>query len=250
VSVDEKWLKVGGVWQYLFAAVDCVSGYPLHVALYPSNNGNYCKLFLLELKSLGYIPRVIITDGWDAYIQAILNVFPQAEHLYCRFHVISSIFRRLKKYRMFDSKWFRLVGRLFQTRSKRTVLRRVGKLEDSLGEEKSPRILGGLLKKLPKLLRAVGSTKWPSTSNAVESFFSVFDRFYRTKGPFCDEASAKKHIKLFLLGYLFKIGVKGQPCPLEKAGVDVAQLPLYHLINRPNVFALKERMTEKYREVA
>jgi transposase-like protein len=72
VSVDEKWIKVAGVWWYVFAAVDCVSGYPLHVVLYPSNSGVYCKLFLLELKRLGYVPKVIITDGWDGYIQAIL----------------------------------------------------------------------------------------------------------------------------------------------------------------------------------
>ncbi len=37
-SVDEKWIKVGSCWWYLFAAVDCVSGYPLLVRVYPSNS--------------------------------------------------------------------------------------------------------------------------------------------------------------------------------------------------------------------
>jgi hypothetical protein len=38
------------------------------VALLPSNATPYCKLFLLQLKALGYHPKVIITDGWDAYV--------------------------------------------------------------------------------------------------------------------------------------------------------------------------------------
>jgi hypothetical protein len=62
VAMDEKWVLIGGVFWYLFAAVDCVTGCPLHVALYPSNSGVYCKLFLLELKRLGYRPTIIITD--------------------------------------------------------------------------------------------------------------------------------------------------------------------------------------------
>ena len=50
VAVDEKWVKIEGVWWYLFAAVDHVSGLPLHVTLFPCNNGAYCHLFLLQLK--------------------------------------------------------------------------------------------------------------------------------------------------------------------------------------------------------
>jgi hypothetical protein len=36
------------------------------VALLPSNATPYCARFLLQLKALGYAPKVIITDGWDA----------------------------------------------------------------------------------------------------------------------------------------------------------------------------------------
>jgi DDE superfamily endonuclease len=80
VAVDEKGLKVAGVWWYLFVAVDHVSGFPLHVALLPSNATPYCALFLLQLKARGYHPTVIITDGWDAYVKAIARVFPNAQH--------------------------------------------------------------------------------------------------------------------------------------------------------------------------
>jgi len=128
VEADEKWIKIAGVWGYLFAAVDAVTGYPLHLALYPSDSGSYCKLFLLELKQLGYAPVVIIPDGWNAYLRAISEVFPQAEHLLCRFHVLRSVFRRLRKAGVWESKVWKAVGKLFRTRDKRTVRRRVARL--------------------------------------------------------------------------------------------------------------------------
>lgn len=97
VAVDEKWIKIAGVGWYLFVAVDHVSGLPLHVALLPSNATPYCTLFLLQLKALGYDPKVIITDGWDADVTAIARVFPHAQHLLGRFHALHAAFRRLRQ---------------------------------------------------------------------------------------------------------------------------------------------------------
>jgi len=250
VEVDEKWIKIAGVWWYLFAAVDAVTGYPLHLALYPSNGGNYCRLFLLELKQLGYAPMLIITDGWNAYVRAISEVFPQAEHLLCRFHVLRSLFRRLRKAGVWESKVWKLAGKLFRTRDKRTVRRRVARLcgwVEALGKGE---VVSGLLEKLSQVLPAVGSTWRPSTANGVERFFGAFDRFYLVKGPFCDLASANKHLHLFVLWYLLRVGAKGQACPFERAGGEVARLPLYHLLNRPKVGMLRERMAQQYRLAA
>jgi hypothetical protein len=66
VAVDAKWLTIAGVGWYLFVAVDPVSGLPRHVALWPANATPSCALCLLQRKALGYRPKVIITDGWDA----------------------------------------------------------------------------------------------------------------------------------------------------------------------------------------
>ena len=249
MAIDEKWIKIAGKFWYLFVAVDCMTGYPLHVRLYPSNSEGYCKLFLLELRKLGYSPKVIVTDGHDPYIKAIKKVFPKAEHLLCCFHVLKSVFRRFRKAKIFDSKIAEMIGNIFRTSYKRTVQRRIARIREKLVPLKAvDRVLGGLDKKLPQLLKAVGSTWRPSTSNAVEGFYSRFEHFYKLKGPFCDETSAQKHVDLFLLGYLLTIGAQGQPCPLEKSGEDVAQLPLYHLLNRPNVIALKDRIIKQYRQ--
>lgn len=248
VSVDEKMIKIGACYWLLFVAVDCVTGYPLHIAVYSSNSTNYCTLFLAGLKAKGYLPTVIITDGWDGYIKSIAKAFPNAQHLLCRFHVIRSIFRRLRKHHIFDWGIRTKVGKLFKTKYKRTVLRRIEKLKTLLGLPLIEAVLGGLMVKLPQVIKAVGSRWRPSTSNAVEQFFSKFDRFYRLKGPFQNEASAQKHIRLFMLGYLFSIAANGQACPLEKARQDVARVPFYHLINQPNIMALKERMAQQYQK--
>ena len=187
VAVDEKWIKIAGVWWYLFVAVDHVSGLPLHVALLPSNAKPYCMLFLFQLKALGYRPKVIITDGWDAYVKAIAHVFPDAEHLLCRFHALRAAFRRLRKHLPSGKArrpWANKLKGLFRTPSKRTVRRRLSKLEGEAHNGPAQAVVARLLAKLPQLLPAVGSTWRPTTSNAAERFLGAFDRFYRLKGRF------------------------------------------------------------------
>ncbi len=259
LAVDEKWVKIDGVWWYLFVAVDHVSGFPLHVALLPSNAQPYCRLFLLQLKALGYRPKTIITDGWDAYVKAIAKAFPNAEHLLCRFHALKAAFRRLKKgIRDWKERkgWGEKLKTLFHTPSKRTVKRRVERWKKEAEDTPAQGVIARLAAKLPKLLPAVGSTFRPSTSNAAERFLGAFDRFYRLKGPFQNEASARKHIQLFMLGYVFCAlssqtrAEKRGLCPLQLAGYQVAHLPFFHMVNRPNVTRLQKGMADQYAEVA
>lgn len=259
IAVDEKWVKVEGVWWYLFAAVDSVSGFPLHVALLPSNSQAYCRLFLLQVKALGYVPKVIITDGWDAYAGAIAAVFPNAQHLLCRFHALVAAFRRLKE-AIQDWKgravWTEKLKKLFHTSSKRTVQRRMERLKAQAEGTPAKDTIARLFAKLPRLLPAVGSTFRPSTANAAERFLGAFDRFYRLKGPFQNHTSAEKHIRLFLLGYVFHtFSVQAQQdkqglCPLQLAGYPVAHIPLFHLFNRPDPDRLRQGMAQGYAQVA
>ena len=106
--------------------------------------------------------------------------------------------------------------------------------------------------KLPKLLPAVGSTWRPTTSNAVERFFGAFDRFYQLKGPFQHEASAHKHVALFMLGYVFETAsadaaaARQGRCPLQVAGYEVDTIPLFHLLNRPNPARLCQGLAAGY----
>jgi len=259
LCVDEKWIKIHGVWWYLFVAVDHVSGFPLHVALFPHNSTPYCRTFLLQVKALGYRPKTIITDGWDAYVKAILTVFPNAQHLLCRFHALAAAFRRLKKSIKdwtLRKAWGEKLKTLFHTPSKRTVKRRLKRLKKEAEGTPALGVITRLIAKLPKLLPAIGSTKRPSTTNAAERFLGAFDRFYRQKGPFQHQASAKKHIQLFMIGYVFhalssqaKVENRGL-CPLQLAGYQVGHIPLFHMLNRPDVARLQKGMADQYAQVA
>ena len=249
VAVDEKEIKIGGVTWYLFVAVDCVTRFPLHIAIYPSNNGDYCLMFLLELKRKGYRPYLIVTDGWDAYIEAIKTAFPGAKHLLCRFHLIRSVFRRMKQIKFFDAESCKRLRKLFHSNDPRTVRRRVANLNAHLMTLGKEWVLEGLLKKLEQVMPAVGNpTRWPSTSNAAEWFFRDYERFYRLKGPFQHEKSAYKLTGLFVLGYMFRMGLDGQACPLERAQTDVSLIPFYHLLNRPKLSKLQELIAGQYHD--
>ena len=259
VAVDEKWVKIEGVWWYLFAAVDHVSGMPLHVTLFPCNNGAYCHLFLLQLKQLGYRPHVFITDGWDGYVKAIAQVFPGAEHLLCRFHALKATFRRLRQALGKASRsctWAAKLSRVFHSHDKRTVRRRLAALLKETASTPVAGVVARLEAKFSKLLPAVGSTFRPITSNRVEQFFAAFERFNRLKGPYQSEASARKHVALFMLGYVFRVysadateAHRGR-CPLELAGYEVARIPLFHLLNRPPVGRLQEAMAQRFAQAA
>jgi len=255
VAVDEKWLKIAGVWWYLFVAVDHVSGFPLHVALLPSNATPYCELFLLQLKARGYHPKVIITDGWDAYVKAIARVFPNAQHLLCRFHALRAAFRRLRQQVPSGNarrRWADKLKALFRTPSKRTVQRRLDTLQSEAHGSPAQAVVTRLLAKLPQLLPAVGSTWRPTTSNAAERFLGAFDRFYRAKGPFQNPASAQKHVDLFMLGFVFETfsaeaaAERQGRCPLQVAGYDVEAIPLFHVLNRPNPSRFRHAIAAEY----
>jgi transposase-like protein len=255
VAVDEKWIKIAGVWWYLFVAVDHVSGFPLHVALLPSHATPYCTLFLLQLKALGYHPKVLITDGWDADVGAIAQVFPHAQHLLCRFHALRAAFRRLHQHvptSQARRQWADQLQQVFRTPSKRTVRRRLERLQTEVQDSPAQAVVARLLLKVPQLLPAVGSTWRPTTSNAAERFLGAFDRFYRAKGPFQNQTSAQKHVDLFLLGYVFETfsaeatAERQGRCPLQLAGYEVGAIPLFHLLNRPHPSRLRHAIAAGY----
>jgi transposase-like protein len=243
VAVEEKWRKSAGVWWSLLVAVDHVSGLPFHVARWPSNATPDCARFLLQRKALGYHPPVIITDGWDAYVKAMARVFPNAQHLLGRLHALRAALRRLRQQVPSGNarrRWADKRKALFRTPSKRTGQRRLDTLHIEAHGSPAQAVVPRLLATLPPLLPAVGSPGRPTTSHAAERFLGAFDRFYRAKGPLQNPASAQKHVDLCMVGYVFETfaaeaaAERQGRCPLPVAGYDVAAIPLFHVLNRPN----------------
>ena len=225
------------------------------MALLPSNATPYCALFLLQLKALGYHPKVSITDGWDAYVTAIARGFPNAQHLLCRFHALRAAFRRLRLHvpgGTVRRLWADKLKALFRTPSKRTVQRRLDTLQAQAQDSPAQAVVPRLLATVPQLLPAGGSTWRPTTSNAAERFLGAFDRFYRLKGPFQNVASAQKHVALCMLGSVFETfsaeaaAERQGRCPLQLAGCEVGAIPLFHVLNRPNPSRLRHVIAAGY----
>ncbi len=51
-----------------------------------------------------------------------------------------------------------------------------------------------------------------------------------------------------MLQYMFRLGVKGQACPLERSNQEVSLIPFYHLVNRPNILKLKSMIADQYKK--
>lgn len=72
-------------------ASDPISDNPIACALVSSNDGAHMLRFLRNLKNHGFSPETVITDRSALYPKTIAEVWPEAKHQLCVFHVISDI---------------------------------------------------------------------------------------------------------------------------------------------------------------
>jgi hypothetical protein len=236
VYIDEKWLKIRGKWLYWFVVLDIQTGLPVLAALLPSTGKWACRWIGVMLKRIGKIPRVIITDGLSSYSHVMKGMGREAKHILCHFHYQQGITRWLKK--RFENKdeiavRKKKMKRVLQTNDKRTVIRRLGKLEDSAEQLGIGEWVEQTQEKLPKLLPSVGSACIPRTTNAIERFFRAFNQFYEKRCGFFTVVSAKRELILFLVIYLFIRQPESGKAPIESIMSDAREMPFYKLINDP-----------------
>jgi transposase-like protein len=239
VYVDEKWLKIRGRWQYWFVVLDVTTELPVLAALLPSRSQWACRWVGAQLHRLKKIPRVIITDGLQAYAYLV----PGAKHILCRFHHQQGVTRWLKQHFTAAAEITArkpAMKKLLQTHDKRTVRRRLARLREQAPALGITAWVTGVEEKLPQLLCSVGSTRLPSTTNAIERFFRAFQRFYTTRGGFHSVLSAKRELVLFLVVYVFTQQATTGQAPIEVIVPEARRMPLYRLINDP-FRALQER---------
>jgi transposase-like protein len=243
VYVDEKWLKIRGRWYYWFVVLDVPTELPVLAALLPSRGQWACRWVGRQLRQLKLVPQVLITDGLRAYAYLV----PEAKHVLCRFHHQQGVTHWLQQHFATEAEIKArkpAMKRLFQTRDKRTVRRRLARLRERAAALGITPWVKGVEEKLPQLICSVGSVRLPSTSNAVERFFRAFQRFYRTRGGFHSVLSAKRELLLFLVVYLFTQHATTGQAPIEGIVPEARRMPLYHLINDP-FRALQERENVK-----
>ena len=98
VGIDEVHLHdEQGKKQYLVVAVDPINDRTILFDLVDSRDSDALKGFLEQLKEMGVDPLVVITDMWKAYHSAIRDVFPEADHQLCVFHVIQAMMKHTNK---------------------------------------------------------------------------------------------------------------------------------------------------------
>lgn len=266
--LDEKWLKIRKTWHYWFVSVDHDSGLPVFHDLLPTRTKWACRLFVVKLKRLGKRPSVIITDGLKGYLSAIAKVFPNAKHVLCLFHHQHSVTRCVNtQFGETDQEEANAaktrMKQVVQTHDTRTVKRRLDRLEH-IAKEKGWKIMDWIQRtrdKLPHLLPAARSNRYPRTTNEIERFFRAFGRFYKTRCGFHSVTSAKREIIFFMVVYLFTIQAESGTAPIEKILPATTTMPLYRLLNYPfagempshppqHVKPVENMATESVKEVA
>lgn len=75
----------------LLLATDPVSNFPVAFALVRANDQDHMRRFLGNLKNHGFAPKVVVTDGSNLYPSVLAELWPQARHQLCVFHVLKDI---------------------------------------------------------------------------------------------------------------------------------------------------------------
>jgi Transposase len=75
----------------LLLATDPISDLPVGFALVVANDQDHMRRFLKNLQAWGLMPRVVVTDDSNLYPAVLADLWPQAEHQLCVFHIIKNI---------------------------------------------------------------------------------------------------------------------------------------------------------------
>jgi transposase-like protein len=75
----------------LLLATDPLADLPVAFALVDRNDSDHMRRFLKNLQTHGLRPRVVVTDGSNLYPAVLEELWPEADHQLCVFHVIKDI---------------------------------------------------------------------------------------------------------------------------------------------------------------
>src|SRR4051794_14568877 len=75
----------------LLLATDPLADLPVAFALVGKNDTDHMRRFLRNLRTWGLMPRVVVTDGSNLYPELLAELWPDADHQLCIFHVLKTI---------------------------------------------------------------------------------------------------------------------------------------------------------------
>lgn len=87
----------------LLLATDPLGDFPVAFALVSANDQGHMRRFLNNLRTHGFLPRVVVTDGSNLYPTVLAELWPDARHQLCVFHALKDInahvFGALRRFR-------------------------------------------------------------------------------------------------------------------------------------------------------
>lgn len=238
--VDEKWIKIRKKWYYWFVVLDADTGLPMYQELLATRSTASVSWIVTQLRRLKQLPRVFLTDGLRSY-QTVFAPLKGVTHVLCRFHQQQGVTRWLKDHFPAGtdvSERKAAMKRVFQTHDKRTVIRRLGRLKERAVEWGIEGWIALTEKYLPHLLPSVGSRRLPSTTNEIERFFGMYNRFAKVRRGFHSVLSAKRELVVFLVVYVFSKQGNGK-APIEAILPEASRMPIYRIFNDPFVYLLE-----------
>src|SRR3954463_11961765 len=79
----------------LLLATDPLQDLPVAFALVSANDHDHMRRFLKNLKVWGLVPEVVVTDGSNLYPELLAELWPDARHQLCVFHVLKELHKHV-----------------------------------------------------------------------------------------------------------------------------------------------------------
>jgi transposase-like protein len=79
----------------LLLATDPLQDLPVAFALVAKNDHDHMRRFLKNLKAWGLVPEVVVTDGSNLYPELLGELWPEARHQLCVFHVLKDLHKHV-----------------------------------------------------------------------------------------------------------------------------------------------------------
>jgi hypothetical protein len=96
LCIDEVYDRVQGRKRPLFTCVDPLAGITLRIPVERAD-AEQLAAAMRQVRALGAAPRVIVSDLWAAYPEALAAVWPRARRQLCWFHVMQWVTRQLAR---------------------------------------------------------------------------------------------------------------------------------------------------------
>jgi hypothetical protein len=96
LCIDEVYDRVGGRRRPIFTCVDPLAGITVRIPVERAD-AEQLAAAMRQVQALGAEPRVIVSDLWAAYPEALAAVWPRAQRQLCWFHVQQWVTRQLAR---------------------------------------------------------------------------------------------------------------------------------------------------------